>query len=258
MVAVIPLLFVGVFAVFGVVIVYAAAQNLRTVYHILTNNPIPVRDLETRSGPVEIEGTATVDEGRTVETPFTGTECLAYEYEAQEYRSSGKNSSWRTLEEGGDAVPFVVEDGTGRVRVDPSGAALHFEEHATRVDAGSEPPERIAQYIESTDDIDIQDGTADLVITEVNYGNDQKFVERRLDVDEDVYVYGEADRAAAGGWGSGLVDAVVADGDRTPVFVVSDTSERGTAWRIGKKAVGMGAFGLLWLGLTVLIALVAI
>jgi len=35
----------------------------------------------------------------------------------------------------------------------------------------------------------------------LNLGNQQKFVERRLDVGETVYVYGEAFEERSGGWG---------------------------------------------------------
>ncbi|MEF8840107.1 MAG: hypothetical protein V5A62_00580 [Haloarculaceae archaeon] len=43
---------------------------------------------------------------------------------------------------------------------------------------------------------------------------------------------------------SDLLDAVVADGPEAPVFVVSDTDERGTAWRFARGAlwrVGLAA-----------------
>lgn len=257
MVPAIPFLFVAVFFGIGLFVLYNALDGVRTVYHILTNDPVPVRDLATRAGPVEIEGTATTDDDQTVQSPFSGTRCLAYEYEVEEYRSSGKHNTWQTVDEGGDAVSFLVEDETGTVRVDPTGAELHCEDETVRVDGGTEPPERIAQFIDSTDEVDSQQKTANLLVTELNYGNDQKFVERRLDAGEDVYVYGEATRASAGGgWGSGLVDALVGDGDRTPVFVVSDTSERGTALRIGRKALASCLFALVWLGVSLLAFLV--
>lgn len=249
MASVMLVLFGGVFAVVGLFVLGKGLDEFRLVSHVLRNDPVPVRDLPGRSGPVEIEGTVAVADGHDpVRSPFTDTECLAYEYEAEEYQSRGDDSSWRTLDEGGEQVPFRVEDDTGAVRVDPAGADFRLEEHAIRVDAGEEPPERIARYVAATDDVDPQEGSVDLVVTELNYGNDQRFVERRLDPGEEVYVYGTARRAPGGGWGSRLVDATVGDGDAVPAFVVSDTSERGTAWRIGKRAVSMVAFGLVFAG----------
>jgi len=234
----------------GLLVFYKASTEFRTVYHILTNDPVPVRDLPTRSGPVEIEGTARPAEDHDpVTSMFTRTDCLVYEYEVEEYRSHGKHSSWKTLDQGKRGVPFQLADDTGAVRVEPAGADLHLANHRIRVDGGDEPPEHIAEYIAATDDVDSQDKSIDVVVTELNYGNDQRFTERRLDLDESVYVYGSVGRGdGGGGWGSDLVDAVVTDGDALPAFVVSDTHERGTAWRIGKRAVVLLVFGLVFAG----------
>ena len=241
-------LFLTAFGLVGLVVFLFGARDLRVVYHVLRNDPVDVYTLPNRPGPVEIEGTAHEGDDGTVTAPFSGQECFAYEYEAQELRSSGKSSHWETLDEGSRAVPFFLDDGNARVRVEPGGADLHLEDHVTRVDPGDEPPERIQRYIEATDDVDAQDRTLDLRVVELNLGNDQKFIERRLDVGESVYVYGEAFSESVAGWGSGFVNSVVRRGDRTPAFVISDAPERATAWRIARGAlvhVGLGGAFLL-------------
>lgn len=249
----------------GVLLVFAGgamfaynAWKLRPVYHILTNDPIPVRDLVYHTGPAEIEGTAaTTEDDETVRAPFSDTECLAFEYEVQEYRSSGKNSYWETLDEGAHAVSFLVEDDTGSVRVDPDGGELHVEEYAVRVPRNEAPPESIAKYINQSDAVDAQhERTFNLVVAELNVGNDQRFIERRLDVGESVYVYGDVERAPAGEWGSGIVDAILRRGPEAGVLVVSDTSERGTAWRISKGPLVWALVGLVVLvpGIVLLVA----
>lgn len=216
----------------GGVVAALAATQLRPVAHILRNDPLAVRDLVYHDGPAEVEGAARADD-ETVRAPFTGVECLVYEYEAQEYRSSGQSSYWKTLDEGAAAVPFLLEDDTGAVRVDAPEAELHVETRTVTVPAGEEPPERIARYIRQTDEIDPQHGrTVDLVVTELNVGNRQRFRERRVDPGDEVYVYGALERAPAGEWGSGVVDALLTRGGSP--LVVSDTSELGTALRIGR------------------------
>lgn len=235
-----------VLTVLGIVVLGYGASKLRPVYHVLTNDPIPVRELVYHDGPAEIRGTAaTTDEEGTVHAPFSAVDCLACEYEVQELRSSGQSSHWKTLDEGRAAVPFLAEDDTGGVRVDPTGAELHVEEQTVTVPGGEEPPERIARYIRRSDAVDPQhDETVNLVVTELNVGNDQRFVERRLDVGESVHVYGDVDRAPAGEWGAGVVDAVLTRGGDRGILVISDTSERGTAWRMGKGALLWTAGGL--------------
>lgn len=219
---------------------------------IFRNDPLNVQDLVYHDGPAEVEGTARGDE-KGVEALFTGTVCLAYEYEVQEYQSSGQHSHWKTLDEGGNSVPFLVEDDTGRVQVDATEAELHLSPETLELSPGDEPPERIAQYMRDTEDVDYQDSTLDLGITELNVGNRQKFIERRLDIDESVHVYGAVGRAPTGEWGSNLVDALLTRDENTPL-VISDGSERDTAWRIVKSRLGwpllsvacllIGAYGL--------------
>jgi hypothetical protein len=224
---------------------FDGGRRLRTVYHILQNDPLDVRSVNGHSGPVEIEGTAVPDDDHgTITAPFSGAECLACSYEVQELRSSGKHSSWQTLDEGQGGVDFLVDDGTGRVRVDPHGSDIRLDGDTLSVSPGTVLPDRLANYVESTEEVDKQDGTMDLLVTEVNTGNKQRFIERRLDVGETVYVYGQATRGPSAGWGSDLVDAVIGDGKAVPVFVVSDTDERGTAWRFARGGIWRAALGI--------------
>ncbi|WP_423999607.1 GIDE domain-containing protein [Haloarcula salina] len=244
-----------ILAVGGYLLV-GGGRELRTVFHVLRNDPVPIRELDGYTGPVEITGTAVADEDAgTVTSPFTGSECLAYTYEVEELRSSGKHSNWETLDQGQAGVDFVVDDGSDRVRVNPDGADVRFESHSVTVPPGTELPDRLAEYVERTPGVDAQDGTVNLLVTELSVGNRQRFTERRLDAGEQVYVYGLARRGPATEWGSNLVDAVVGDGDGTPVFVISDTSERGTAWRVARGGLWRAALGALVAGFGLLFLL---
>ena len=223
----------GLLLLVGLAALVKTKQSLGPVIEIYRNDPIAVQDLVYHEGPAEVEGTARGDE-KGAKTPFTETVCLAYEYEVKEYQSSGKSSHWKTLDEGQHWVPFLVEDATGAVRIDGAAAELHLSEETLTLQPGEQPPDRIAQYIEETEDVKQQDRTIDLGITELTLGNRQKFIERRLDIDESVHVYGAVASAPAGEWGSNLVDAMLTSNERTPL-IISDSSERGTVWRLLKS-----------------------
>jgi len=229
----------GALALAGGWLLVSGGRDLQLASHILTNDPRPVRDLVHRDGPVEIRGTAQPDtdrpEGeRLVRAPLSETPCLVYEYEAEQLQSTGQSAHWKTLDEGHSAVSFFLADDTGSVQVRPTGAELHLDEHTVRVSGGEEPPEHIAQYITETDELDFQQNSLDLVVTEIEYGNDQRFVERRLDPGESVHVYGVVESAPVGDWGSDQIPARVAEGIESPL-VVSDGSERETAWRVARR-----------------------
>ena len=50
----------------------AGGRRLATVFHVLRNDPRPVRDLHGHRGPVEVAGRAVGGDDGTVEAPFTG------------------------------------------------------------------------------------------------------------------------------------------------------------------------------------------
>lgn len=233
----------GFLLLVGIAALVRTKQSVGPIIEIYRNDPLDVQELVYHDGPAEIEGTARGDE-KGAKTPFTGTVCLAYEYEVQEYQSSGQHSSWKTLDEGYHWVPFLVEDATGAVRIDGADAELHLSEETLTLDPGDQPPDRIAQYIQQTEDVEQQDGTINLGITELNVGNRQKFIERRLDIDESVHVYGAVERAPAGEWGSNQVDAMLTSNERTPL-IISDSSERGTVWRLLKSRLGWLLFSVI-------------
>jgi hypothetical protein len=238
----------------GLVLLGVAARMPQPAYRVLTRDPLSVRDLSMQDGPIEVKGTAIAEDDQTVESPFTETACLAYEYEAQELKSSGQSSYWETLDEGSQSVPFILEDESGRVRVDPAGATLELEDHTLRVSGGDEPPARIQQYIRETDEVERDTGSVDLLVTELDYGDDQRFIERRLDVGETAHIYGGVEPRQSGEWGSGLVDVVVTADETTDTYVISDSSEWRVAYHAGKRALVPAVSGVL----AVLIGLVVI
>ncbi len=184
--------------------------------------------------------------------------------EVEEYRSHGKGSSWQTVDEDTIAAPFLVDDGTGTVLVEPAGARTNLSREARiAVDGGEEPPERIRRFIEGNPDVDSENTSLDLKVIELTTGNKRRYVERRLDPEEEVHVLGTARYGRDGLEYAGSVNAVIGPrlddaGDRSLLtrlrdriggraFVVSDTTERGAAWRIAKPglvALFLAAFGV--------------
>lgn len=59
--------------------------------------------------------------------PFSGKRCVYYHYEAKRWDSSGDNSYWRTIRKGSSSAPFLIDDGSGEMKVDPAGAKMHLK-----------------------------------------------------------------------------------------------------------------------------------
>lgn len=272
-----PLVLVGTVAVslVALALVLFGTRELAVAYRILARDPAAVLDAPG-GGPIELAGTV-VPEREPFTSPFTGTECVIFEYEVEERRtrtqSTGKTTTtqtyWKTIAEGERVAPFRLEDDTGTVLVDPAGADLRLSaERAIRVDGGTEPPERIARYIRADERVDDQNRSIDLRLFELKTGRDRKFVERRLDVGEPVHVLGVARYDPSASTASGQVNAVVGRPASAaapdpwtrlrarffgPPFVVSDTDERGAGLRVALPGLGAVLAGLALLAILALV-----
>jgi E3 Ubiquitin ligase len=91
-------------------------------YRVLADTPeIPIRSMPM--GLVEIHGKAQLAVEKLVDSPVTRTPCLYYKVDIERYhRDSKGNGSWSHFKTSCDGAPFYLDDGTGKVLVNPSGA----------------------------------------------------------------------------------------------------------------------------------------
>jgi E3 Ubiquitin ligase len=91
-------------------------------YRVLADTPeIPIRSMPM--GLVEIHGKAQLATEKLVDSPVTRTPCLFYKVDIERYhRDSKGNGSWSHYKTSCSSLPFYLDDGTGRVLVNPCGA----------------------------------------------------------------------------------------------------------------------------------------
>jgi len=249
------LLFSGVLAVAGLALIALGARELWFAWQIYRGEPLAVYELPNEPGPVEVQGVAESGEG-TVASPITGSACLLCEWEVQERRTTsagkGTNTYWKTLDEGLLGGPFRLADDTASCRVEPAGSVRHLEAQTVTVPGGTALPDRLAEFVAGNPNVAAQDGTIDLGVTELRMGNDQRFVERRLDPGEECFVYGRAHYDAGAGRRGGEVNVVI-NGDGVRRFLIADDRERGVAWEVAKIGVVPVAIGLGLLSLALIV-----
>lgn len=220
------------FAAVGAAMLGYAGLQLRPAYHVYRGETQDIIEVERKEGPVEIEGTAETAAG-TLEAPISGQECLAYEYEVEEYQSSGKNSSWNTVDEGEAATPFRLEDQTASALVDATGAAISLEtDDKTRVDGGEEEPPAIREFLDKNADLDSQAGGIDVGPLTLGTGNDRRYREARLHPGDEAYVLGQTDYDVDARESMRDISAVVRDGEEAPAFVVAQGDQNRAARRL--------------------------
>lgn len=233
-----PPLWPAAFLLAGVLVWLGAAPAPPTGLRLLRTPEFAVSDLlGERPDRACFSGTVVeAEDGRTVEAPFSGRSAVAMAYQVLEEESSGlwwlgfpfgTMTHFEPIDGGAVANSFLLDDGSGQVRVDPSGATFRLEPDTTIGVAGGEtPPDRIRRYIDSNDDVDDEDVSVNLGVVDWGVGTDRRYVERRLEPGDEVLVCG-ATRDARGAVGA--VPATIGGGQP---FLLADTDRRGLARRL--------------------------
>lgn len=211
-------------------IVRLGVRQLRTGYRILATDPVGAGEVGYQEGIVEVEGVA-----RPLEEPFTAKysdePALAQSWRRERKRErtdddGNTNTEWRTVSRGTDSVPFLVEDETGSVAVDPSGAQLSITESEVR-----------------------QGGRVWFG------GRDRRHreYEGRIAPGDGVHVYGQKRRATDPADLPGEEAVYVGDGDEVSEFVVSDGSELRTVLRYVGWGLLLTVVGVVWIPISLVV-----
>lgn len=129
---------------------------------------------------VALSGTARpVDEPMSAR--FEDADTLLNSWQMAEY-SGGSGSGWVPQESGTDTEPFLLDDGTGAVLVDPEGAEWVIDVDHTKVVDEDMPPRPIREFLAEVDRMPNaeKDGAV----------RKRRYREKRLDPGGDVFVYG--------------------------------------------------------------------
>lgn len=246
----VPVLFGLVFVAVGGYVVVRGTAAPRLAYALLRTPTGRVGDL--MSGYPDrtcLVGTVEASDAGTVQAPFTGRDCVALDYAVQEYETSYNaatrttTSSWDPIHGGVTDRPFVLADGTGRVRVDPAGAYLSLDvDDRIEVDGGDPPPDRIRRFIEVSDAVDSEETRLDIGPFSLDTGEDRRYVERRLEPGDEVLVLGRPVRARGD---VGTVNAEIRFAEGAS-FVVADAGRRAVAGRLLAGSLVALLFGLVF------------
>lgn len=250
---------IGCFAAAGY-LWYQARAAVHSVVDATVTDSVAIDEIAPDSEGVAVEGTAIPvpnTETETLTAPFSGSDCLAYKYSVQEKKEpsnsshpSSEDGAWVIGDEGRDAVTFVVDDSTGYLRIEPDNAEFQVETDVYEHFPWRTLPTPISEYIDSSPAVERQDA----VLTSVPIvghlatwlkWTDRRFVEERLDPNQEVYVRGtpKPDKQAD----FGEVRWVLIDSGEGQSLVISDTEKQGTQWRASKTALYYAGYGGLML-----------
>lgn len=225
----IVLVFETALLVGGFVGCVVAASNAGTLARFLRRG-------DTATGAVTAGGVAVTGLVEPVaeppSTPFFGTEAVCWRWRIDARNRHGPTfvstrDTWETVRSGGDGVPFLLDDGSGTVRVDPADARLDLSAGTVREVPPDEYPGRVGT--EATAHVDLGFG-----------GDRRRYRESALAPGTEVTVVGHATPGEDG--------PTIAASDGAPLLV-SDGMRRVVLRRYAARAAGYGVASLLATGL---------
>jgi len=184
-------------------------------------------------GFVEVKGTVEAYE-ETLTAPLSGAECIYHSYTVKEKRDDplDNHDDWVTIDRGTDSVSFWLDDGSGKVLVDPRGADVRIpadlEMHAHSAD---KLPARIR---ENGEEMAQELGVAPAVF-DPDMFDERKYTEEYITPGEAVYVLGKALERPGEASVTNARNLVVNTDESTPVFLISDRSEKELLSSLSKR-----------------------
>lgn len=200
-----------------------------------------VRDTETsrisalKPGLREVKGRL---EGKGLVSPLAKKECLLFDLHVEEYRKSGKSGHWRTVIRDLKCDELWLDDGTGKLRLEPAGAELLLEvdqrqKSGTFNDATPEVEAMLREYGKSS--------------TGFVFNKSMRYAETVLEHGDAVYALGPVFKSG---------DTCVMRKDGKEVFLVSDWPEEKVEKHFKSTSIGQLVFCAI-LGIGGLVACVA-
>ncbi len=177
-------------------------------------------------GECEVEGKVKpTAKNNVLIAPLTQRRCVYYSYDVMEERRrrvSTKSGigryNWRVIDSGKRWVPFLVEDDTGAVLVYPYEAIEEFDRDVSfSVSRGELPPPKINDFINRRRYLKPLHRTPGGARRRI-------YKETFIAPGDDVYVFGKAMERKAN---DNLGNVVIGKDDTTPLFRISDNSEKG-------------------------------
>ena len=78
-------------------------------------------------GLVEVIGRAISITPKPLRSLYAKADCVFYRYKVEQFVRTQRSAHWQTISEGSSGLPFYVDDGTGKVLVDPNEARINLE-----------------------------------------------------------------------------------------------------------------------------------
>ena len=178
----------------GVAIGWFALRPLVVVPRLVRNG-VQEPSTVSESAFVVCRGTAIEGDEGAIAAPFSGHECLGFEFEVTERQPSFVGLPWfdSYLDDGVATTTFELHGEYGSLAVDPSSRRFSLDTESTVITVGPRetPPDRIQRFLDIREIPSVARWLA-----AIPFFGRRRFVERRVDPGEEYIIAGQAERRA--------------------------------------------------------------
>lgn len=217
-----------IFLVMSIFLFYGATKRLQEK-RLMENVPTS-KCKGVMMGLNELKGEAVAES--PVQSYLAEEEVIYYKYEIKEQyerevEEDGKTKTerkWKTVKSRKDMCPFVLQDDTGEIRVNPEGASFEGDLAFSKSVRRSDP-----LYYDKGPERSVSDSTGR-----------RRFKEWVIRNEEDVYVMGDARLR------EDAVEPEIAEDETAPMFLISSKSEDALIQKYGRQGVFMYALSIVF------------
>lgn len=203
-------------------------------YNTIVNTPTSKIEA-IATGFVEVYGEA-LAKVEYLTSPFCGEECVFYKYTVEEYRHHGKHSSWDVIRKGQSEAPFLVQDETGKIEVNPRDAEFEVvDKREFRINPGDGTPDKIREFLK---EVSLNDNVPLLDLGPIHLGaNPRRYTEYTIEKGQKIFVTGTAVPKEGVRSDKHEDMLVIRKGDFNKFFYISDRGEKGVLGGMRNKAL---------------------
>jgi len=231
------LIFFSIFLIVGLILFVLAFYYLK-IKHLIQNTPTS-KIRSVAMGFAEVCGKVIPTEKNGILiSPFSNQKCVYYKYIIQEYRSSGKSSSWVTIKQDKVKRHFYVKDESGRILIDPTHAKIDIKKTAVyNSGLGKDPPNNVIRFLEREN----------IRFEGILFGINKKmrFIEYIIKPNDKLYVMGTVEDNPYVQDASvieGVNDMIITKGKNVKIYLISDKMEKNILARYNLYFIGLFLF----------------
>lgn len=185
-------------------------------------------------GRVELKGKAKpAANNGLVQSPITKTDCIGYHVKIQRWDEEDDN--WETFHHDRHEPTFFLDDGTAKAAVDASEGQWAFDDDYEEETRENELSDELKSMVKKNDTLN--GGMFDI---DLMGGDDYRFVETRINPDDDLYILGAAKPPKQN---SDECEIAVKRDERLGVYYISDKEEESLQSSMFWISVGALTFG---------------